>query len=161
MGGSADLDDEILVDSFVTDIVDSLRRDLHGAFGVRPYRLSLVKRQWSGELPGEGTMTETITEFDPPPKVVYNWGSYQVMKMKQEACGLDIKGDIEVTEVSLSYTEAELGFGIYEPGVEVFLMLTEGHGQKSAPKYFTHSRPPYIDREKDIGWCLTLKYISK
>lgn len=158
MGGTADLDNDILVDSFVTDIVDSLRRDLHGAFGVRPYKLSLVRRAWSGELVGEGTMTETITEYDPAPKVTYNWGSYQVMKVKQEACGLDIDGDIEVTELSLSYTEAELGYNVYEPGVEYFLMLTEGGGQKSAPKYFVHSRPPYIDREKDIGWCLTLKH---
>lgn len=157
MAKSADLNDEVLVDSFVPKLIDKLRRRLHPKFGVRAYKLSLVRRVWSGDMIGEGTMTEEVTEFDPQPKIAYGWSSYGVMKVNQEPCGTDIEGDIEVTELSLQYSEEDLGYGNPEQNTEYFFKLEDAHGQKSETKYFVHRRPPYIDREKDFGWVLVLK----
>jgi hypothetical protein len=157
MSGSAVLGDN-LVDSLVTDVIDGLRRDLHPQFGVRPYRAWLVTRTWSGEIPGEGegTPVDIEVELDPQPRVMA-WGGYEI---ELDKCGLDEAGEIVLKEVSLTYTHAELTGGALAPNQEFFIKLTEAHGQGNPVRYFTHTRPPFVDREKDMAWILWLRKVE-
>lgn len=56
-----------LRDSFLP-VVDALRA-LPNTFGVRRFAVTIVRRVWSGSLPGEGTATDYVIALTPPPKV--------------------------------------------------------------------------------------------
>lgn len=156
MAGSAILDPDVLVDSLVTDVIDGLRSDLHPQFGVRAYRLFTVKRTWTGRTQGEGTYSDVETELDPQPKIAI-WDG---LEYRLEPCGLDVEGELRATEVSLSYTQDELDGGTLATNEQWLLKITEAHGQASRAIYATHSKPPYIDREKDMGWVLFLRVVK-
>lgn len=157
MAGSAILDPNVLVDGLVEDVIDGLRRDLHPQFGVRAYHVATVARTWSGRTQGEGTATDVETVLDPQPLVkIWDGRRYEL-----EPCGLDELGEIKVTEVSLTYTQAELdGGGALNRNQEWLLKLTEAHGQATRSAFFLHTRPPFIDREKDMGWVLWLRRVE-
>jgi hypothetical protein len=153
MGGSATLDPNVLVDSLVPDVIDGLRRDLHPQFGVRPYNVTIVKREWSGLMLGEGTFTDTETLIDPQPRIP-RWDGYGYQMVPT---GLENDGGIKVTEVSLSYTWDELTGGSLEPNEQVFVKVSDATGAGMPDQVFIHAKPPYIDRERDMGWVLWLK----
>lgn len=155
MPGSAVLDPDVLVDSLVTDVIDGLRGDLHPAFGVRAYRVYTVLRQWSGRSVGEGSYQDTETEIDPQPFVA-RWDG---LRFNLEPCGIDELGEIVLTEVSLTYTEAELTGRPLEQNQQFMIKLTDAHGQQSTEKYFIHTKPPYVDREEDMGWVVWLRAV--
>lgn len=156
MAGSAVLDPNVLVDSLVADVIDGLRGELHPEFGIRAYRASLVIRTWAGRFIGEGgSFTETVTEITPQPKV-WTWDG---IRWGLEACGLNEMGEVKLTEVSLTYTNADLD-PPHEENQEFFIRITEAHGQGTPPRNFVHVRPPFIDREKDFGWVLWLKFVN-
>lgn len=155
MSGSAILDEDVLVDSLVPDVIDGLRRDLHPQFGVRPYHVYTVKRTWSGRVQGEGAMTEEVHELDPQPDVKF-WDG---LNYSLEKCGLDLEGVVKVTEVSLSYKQEELDGGALGANNQFFIRIGEAHGQATRSMYFTHAKPPYIDREKNMGWVLSLRSV--
>lgn len=158
MPKSATLDSTVLVDSLVPDVIDGLRGDLHPDFGVRAYRLYLTTRTWSGTDIGDGVFSEVEEEIDPQP-LVRIWNG---LDFKLEPCGLDDMGDIKVTETSLQYTEGDL-VGKTAPlaaNQEFFIRLREAHGQATAFKDFQHTKPPYIDRIKDMGWVMWLRRIN-
>lgn len=163
MAGSATLDPTVLLDSLIP-VADKLRADLHSSFGVRAYRVFTVHRTWSGRTLGEGVVTEVVTEIGAPGDIVpspkvHRWDG---MRYSLEPCGLDELGQIKLSEWSLTYTEAEVigdraAMGKSE---EWLIRLDEGHGQESRSKYFVHTKPPYIDREKDISWVCWLRSVQ-
>lgn len=153
MGGSATLNDDVLVDSLVTDVIDGLRRDLHPQFGVRPYRVFLVRRTWSGAEVGEGESFDDERELDPQP-CVERWDGYRWVL---GVAGRDEKGEVRVREVSLTYTHDEVTGGALQANEEFLIKIGEAHGQGQPDRYFAHARPPFVDREKDMGWVLWLK----
>lgn len=153
MGGSAILDDDVLVDSLVVDVIDGLRADLHPQFGVRPYRVYTVKRAWQGEEIGDGAYSDVVTEIEPQPRV-WQWDGY---KFVLAVHGLDERGEVKITEVSLSYTHDELTGGTLAPNEQWLICIGEAHGQGQPSRYYTLSRPPFVDREKDMGWVLWMK----
>lgn len=150
--GTAVLDPDVLVDSLVTDVIDELRADLYPSFGMRGYIASIVTRRWSGRVVGEGKFVDTIVEMVTRPLVeVWNGLKYELVP-----CGLTTDGDIRLTEVSLTYTFAEL-VGEERANAQTMIMLSEGYGQGQPVTYWVHSKPPYVDREKTLGWILWLK----
>lgn len=155
MPGSADLNPDVLVDSLV-EMIDGLRDDLHPAFGVRPYRVFVVRRSYEGEAIGDGAYQDRETELRPQPRVL-NLGHYDLAPG-----GLNERGETKVTEVSLSYAYAELtGEGMaLGPSEQWLIRIDEGNGQGNPPRYFTHGSPPYVDREKDMAWVLYLRPID-
>jgi hypothetical protein len=156
MGGSAILDPDVLVDSLVEDVIDGLREELHPPFGVRAYRVFTVLRTWSGVGVGEGEFTDTETEIRPQPLVVLS--EFDRLRYELQPCGLTELGQLKLVEVSLTYTEAELtGGDSLADNEEWYIKITEAHGQESTSRYFTHVRPPFIDRIKDMGWICWLK----
>lgn len=156
MPGSAILDPDVLIDSLIEDVVDGLRDELHPQFGVRPFRVYTVTRVWSGGYEGEGEFTDTEVELTPQPKV----HPFSDLRRTQEPCGFDMAGAVKLTEVSLTYTQAELLACEAPAGTQHLIKIAEAHGQAQAPKYFGHARAPYPDRDKDIGWVLYLTLIE-
>lgn len=151
--GNAVLDDDVLVDSLVTDVIDSLRADLYPEFGVRAYLVSLVTRTWSGRMVGEGKFTDVTAELVSRP-LVHVWDG---LKYELVTCGLNSSGDIMLTEVSLSYTYADLVGDQSKANQQAMIRIKDGHGQATPASFWVHSKPPYIDREKTLGWILWLK----
>jgi len=156
MAGSAILDPDVLVDGLVTDVIDGLREDLHPQFGVRSYRTFLVLRTWSGGDFGVGRPVDVEKEIRPQP-LVWTWDG---MRWGLEACGLNEMGEIKLTEVSLTYTDADLTGPDLEPNQAWYIKLTDAQGQGSPARYFVHVRPPFKDRVKDMGWVVWLKFIN-
>lgn len=151
--GEAVLSSSVLVDSLVPDVIDGLRESLHPDFGVRAYRVYRILRTWGGQRPGEGIMTDVAREMRPQP-LVHVWGG---RRFEQAECGIEELGEVMLTEVSLTYTEAQLtGGGLLAMNQEIFIGITEAHGQGTARKLFIHAKPPYIDRVKNMGWQLWL-----
>lgn len=154
MGGTAVLDDDVLVDSLVTDVIDGLREDLHPQFGVRAYRAWAVLRTWTGRQVGEGTVRDVVAEIRPQPRVLVWDGLRYVLAV----CGLSELGQIKLTEVSLTYTFAEIAGGNLTRSQQFFIALTEAYGQGQPARYYVHTQPPFVDREKDMGWVLWLRH---
>lgn len=161
MPGSAVFDTS-LVDSIYTDVVDGVRGDLLPAMGIRPFKTFVVARTWSGLTIGDGTFTDAETELNSGttgsgPRVV-EWGGG--LTFKQNPCGLLEEGDIRIEEVSLGYTEAEVGYRSFADNEQVMIKLTDAHGQQTSVRYFTHKAPPFPDREKGMGWVLWLTRVN-
>jgi hypothetical protein len=156
MAGTAILDPNVLVDGLVADVIDGLREDLHPQFGVRAYRVFTVLRTWSGAYVGDGDPTEVVAELRPQP-LVHTWDG---LRWGLEACGLNEMGEIKLTEVSLTYTEAELAGGALAANQQWLIRVTEAHGQASSTRNFVHVRPPYVDRIRDMGWVLWLRSVE-
>lgn len=154
MPGSAILDPTVLVDDLVPDVIDGLREDLHPQFGIRAYRLFTVLRSYSGRHIGEGSFTDVETEIRPQP-LVEVWNG---LRFELRDCGVDELGEIRLREVSLTCNEADLiGPKPLSRGQQWLLRLAEAHGQANRNKFFVHTRPPYVDREKDMAWVLWLR----
>lgn len=150
--GTAVLDQNNLVDSLVPDVIDGLRDSLQPAFGIRPYRLYRVIRTWSGTEPGDGVAVDVGAELRPYPKVAW-WDGF---RYQQEPAGLQSMGRVRCTEISLTYSEPDLTAQPLPRNRELFYAIGDANGQATSVKLFTIYQPPYIDRERDMGWVLNL-----
>lgn len=135
-------------------MIDELRGDLHPMFGVRPFRVFAVTRTWAGQMVGEGDYTDQVVEILPQPKVE-QWDGY---KWALLATGVHEEGLIRLTEVSLTYTHAELTGALEtdQRNQQFFFRLTDDYGQANEDRILRHSRPPFPDREKTMGWVCWL-----
>lgn len=155
--GTATLDPAVLVDSLVPDLIDGLRDELLPSFGVRAYRVYRVVRSWSGRDIGDGVMTDVGAELLPRPRVKI-WDG---LRYVQAVCGIRELGDVKLTEVSLTYTDADLtGQPLDVRRQEMFIAMGEGNGQASPTRLWGHTQPPFIDREVDMGWVLHLRRVE-
>lgn len=151
--GEAVLDPDVLVDSLVPEVIDGLREDLHPQFGVRAYRVYRILRAWSGKTAGEGTRIDTAHELRPQPRVKM-WDG---LRFEQAVCGVRELGDVKLTEVSLTYTEAQITGQPLAANREILYAIGEAHGQATSLRTWAFSQPPFIDRERDMGWVLWLR----
>jgi hypothetical protein len=152
MAGSATLNDNVLVDSLVADI-DELKADLYADFGVRAFNVHTVLRTWTGAVVGEGDYADVVTTLAPPP-LVQQWDGYRWALL---AAGVHEDGQIRVTDVSLSYTYAELtGPATIAENQQFFYRLTDAHGQGQEERLLRANRPPQVDREKGMCWQVWL-----
>jgi hypothetical protein len=154
--GEATLDQDVLVDSLVTDVIDGLRDELHPQFGVRAYRVYRVIRTWTGRLAGEGQATDVAAELRPQPRVMV-WDG---LRYAQAICGIRELGEVRLSEVSLSYTEAQLTGQPLGKNQECYLAIAEGNGQASTTRLYGHTAPPFVDREKTLGWLVYLRCVD-
>lgn len=154
--GSATLNSSVLVDSLVPDVIDGLREDLHPAFGVRAYRVYRVIRTWSGRIVGEGSSSDVAAELRPQPRVKM-WDG---LKYVQATCGIRELGDVRLTEASLTYTEGDITGQPMAANVEVFYAIGDAHGQETQLRLWAITAPPFIDRERDMGWSIHLRRVE-
>jgi hypothetical protein len=150
MPGNATLGDN-LIDDWVAD-VDELRGDLNADFGTRPFQVFTVLRSWTGLIEGEGDYADVVTEITPAPLVQFCNGYHWVMT----PLGTHEDGEFRLVEVSLSYTFDELSPTGLRENQQFFLVLHEAHGQGSPDRYVRNAKPPFEDREKTIGWIMTV-----
>lgn len=154
--GTATLDADVLVDSLVPDVIDGLREELHPQFGVRAYRVYRVIRTWGGKTAGEGAFTDDAGELRPQPRV-RQWDG---LKYVQAVCGVRELGDVKLTEVSLTYSAEQLDPRTLRGNQELFFAMGDAHGQGSPMRLWANAVPPFIDREKDMGWVLHLRRVE-
>lgn len=154
--GSATLDPAVLVDSLVPDVIDGLRDTLQPAFGIRAYRVYRVIRTWAGRVAGDPPFADVAAELRPWPRVKV-WDGLQ---FTQAICGVRELGDVKLTEVSLTYTDADLTGQSLTRNQEMFLAIGDANGQASPLRVWCHTQPPFIDRERDMGWVLHLRRVE-
>jgi len=149
MPGSAEIGTN-LVDSLL-EVVDDLRDGLHTSMGVRHWRVYVQRRAWDGGEIGEGVRTITEVEITPQPLVSTD------LRHQLTPAGLMEAGSIALSEVSLTYTEAELTGDPVGEAEEWVYVLRDAHGQEMADRYFTIAAPPMPDRIDTIGWVIRLR----
>lgn len=153
MPGTASLSANLVNELAV--VADDLRA-LYGEFGVDQWRVYRCTRSWSGSRRGDGTLgSETATEITPTPRVGWADGAGR-LRFDLHPTGLDEAGQIVLTEISLTYTEAELSGQTATAAQEVYYKLTDAQGNAMSARYFVVHRPPVPDRDTGIGWILTL-----
>jgi hypothetical protein len=155
MPGSAILGDN-LIDDLVPD-VDDLRGDLNDDFGTRAFDMQTILRTWLGSsgMEGDGDCRDVVTTITPAPRIE-QWNGY---KWQLLAAGVHEDGEIRVSEVSLSYTFAELcgpQGADYQKNQQFFYRLVDTNGQGQEDRILRQNRPPFVDREKTIGWVMWL-----
>ena len=160
MPGTAIMGDN-LIDDLVAD-VDDLRGDLNADFGTRPFNFQTILRTWLGDsgMTGDGDFRDVVTTVTPAPRVE-RWDGYKWVLL---AGGVHEDGEVRVSEISLSYTYGELtgkglGAGLngnLEKNQQFFYRLVDAHGQGQEERILRPNRPPFVDREKTIGWVLWL-----
>ena len=91
----------------------------------------------------------------PTPRIGWADGSGRI-RFDLNPGGLEEAGQIVLTEISLTYTEAELSGQTATANQEVYYKLVDAQGNGMATRYFDVHRPPVPDRDKGIGWILTL-----
>ncbi len=156
MARDAVIDRTLFADALV-DVVDDIRRSVHGALGTRPWAVAIVTRRWQGGRRGVGHSTVNILELDPVPRVE------RVTKDRMGPAGREAAGSVVLSEVSLRYSEAELQPTIKD-GDEVAYRLTELRGQRQSPKWYVLAANPVPrrgDKEQDkTDWYLLLHETS-
>lgn len=156
MTRDAAIDEELLGDVLI-DVVDDIRRDVHGALGTRPWSVAVVIRRWSGGNRGDGNPTIHVLELDPTPMVK------RVTRDRVGPAGREAEGSITMTGVSLRYTEEELQPRV-ESGMEVGYRLMELNGQAQRTRWFVLAASPVPRRGDKSGdgtdWYLLLNETS-
>lgn len=134
----AKLRDDVFVDALAS-AMDDIRREVHGALGTRTYRVFVVVRRWSGGRVGEGTYEDRYQELDPRPLVKL------VTHDRLGPAGPEHEGDATLTEVSLTYSAAEL-----RPrpaaGEEVAYRVVDTGGQGAADGWYVIDQDPVSRR---------------
>lgn len=138
-----------LIDSLVP-MVDSLRH-LHDSFGTRPYKVTLVRTQWSGGRRGLGTEAlVSEVDLDPTPKVTGIGGT----SFDLSAVGLSEDGGVTVSQISLSYTESEL-FPDLGPDEQFWYEVSLKSDASHRMRFFPAAKPE--QRPTEVGWVIHLK----
>lgn len=147
--------DSSLVDKLLST-VDALRSSLLPKFGVRQYRVKIVRRTWSGAEIGDGSFVDVEIVMDPPPKV--DVGPPPGWKFDLRPQGREEDGMIKLSEISLSqYAEDDLTGGTLGSTVQFFWLLKDAHGQGVHSRAYVPAAPPTADREKTLGWVVYLR----
>lgn len=147
------LNEDLLADALV-DVVDDIRREVHGELGTRPWAVDVVTRTWSGSDRGVGTPTVSIMTLDPTPMVRRN------AKNRLGPAGQEPQGSVTLTGVSLRYTQEELRPRV-DKRTEVRYRIRDLHGTRQKPRFFVLSADPIARRGDKSGdgtdWYLVLE----
>ena len=151
--GTATMQDNLVDDLAV--VADSLRDELHVDFGVRQFQCYLVKASWSGGHVGVGAKTVSyVKEIIPSPRVV--------LKDRHDLTegGLQETGIATLTEISLTYSQADLLGEPMATGEEFHYLLVDRLGQGVSRRVFIPQDHPWPDREKNIGWEVKVRRVD-
>lgn len=152
-----------LLGAFMEDnCIDELRQ-LNTDFGLRPYRVYLIRTRWSGKRRGEGVETVfSEKEVTPTPKID------QISSLQNQLLdiGLDETGQLTVSEISPRYTETELT-GVAQDGAEIprnetfywEVDLSRGDLDAKRRRRFVPKTAVYYDAE-NLQWTVTLTRVG-
>jgi len=156
---NAVLDSELYADALV-GICDTIRDEIHGALGTRPYKTSIVTRRWSSGRVGEGSYTDTVVQLKPDPEVIRSGGN------RKDPGGQSGVNKATLRCVSLTYTEDELYNREKTPGVEVVYMLERQFGGEpnARREFFEVDNSPQPEHGGEpgdrIGWRIDLHEVE-
>lgn len=140
-------------------LADSLR-DLLTKFGLRSYKVSMVRVRWSGGARGAGTPTVELEEVMlPTPKL----SGLDALTEINQPIGLDELGSIELSQISGRYSEDQLlGFAPggrdIEPDVEFFYEIEffpSADGPSHRRRFNPRSAPTY--HAGGLQWSIRLE----
>ncbi len=140
-------------------VTDSIR-DLHTQFGLRPYKLSILRVKWSGGERGRGTPhVHSALAITPTPLVQ----DLTTMTEVLSPVGLDEVGVVSVSEISGRFTDDELRFLDEDgespgPDEEVFYEIEYPQpGKRSSVKrrFFLRGAPFYSSGR--FQWTIRLE----
>lgn len=139
-------------------LADSLR-DLCTKFGMRPYKLRVVRARWMGGRRGVGSpMIEQSLDILPTPLIT----DLSTLTEVVHPVGLDESGSILVTEISGRFTDNDLRLrGAQEPddpAVEVFYEIEfpqPGGADSIKRRFYSRSAPHYNSGR--LQWQLRLE----
>lgn len=139
-------------------LADDLR-DLLSAFGLRTYKVSMVRVRWSGGRRGRGAPSTVSEEaILPTPKL----SSLDALQELAQSVGVDELGAIDLSQISGTYTEDQLrgfrdGDGI--PGDEEFFYEIEffptSEGGSKKRRFFPRGAPTYFPGR--LQWSVRLE----
>ena len=143
-------DTTTLLDELAPDVDDI--RGMHAELGTRPYKVAIVWVSWSGGLRGRGTAAVSRElVLVPTPKVEGVSNLNELLT----AAGRTESGDVELSEISLGYTEQQLAPQA-GPAENVFYEITEAGRSGSRRRRFVPSGVP--ERvPAEVGWRLRLQ----
>ena len=146
-----------LLGDALVDVVDGIRRCVHGALGTRPYRVEIVTRTWSGRRRGEGTWSDSVLVLDPIPSVG------RQTKDRLSPGGRERTGGIKLEGISLRYSYREL-MPKADDRTEVAWRIIENHGQRQEVRWFIPDGDPIPRRGDQPGdatdWVVNLHETS-
>lgn len=127
--------------SLVSDIlgdIDAIRGDIPSDIGVRPFRVYVLVRTWTGTRSGVGSSSDVTTEITcagRPPKV-RQLSDVDVI----QSGGLYNAGDVQVGPFTPNYTGGGVSISTFQPSVassptEVLFKIT-GPGYPAAGAWF-------------------------
>jgi hypothetical protein len=139
-------------------LADSLR-DLLTKFGLREYRVSIIRVEWSGGKRGRG-MPVVLSEkvILPTPKI----SSFDALTEFVQPVGLDELGSVELSQISGSFTEEDLrgtsNEGDNIPPDQEFYYEVEffpHNGPSQKRRFFPRSAPTYFPGR--LQWTIRLE----
>lgn len=134
-----------LVDRLIP-IVDRIRDRVNDRLvGVRRFRLIRVVRTWSGGEVGDGTTTLAEMEILPRPAIEIGSNRDQM-----NGFGRVRTGKMTATEISLTYTEADL-FPSLTAGQELYYRLVDLNTHEQANTYWHLDKIPDPDRCETVN----------
>lgn len=137
----------------LVDVVDGIRRCVHGALGTRAYRVDIVTRTWSGKRRGEGIASDRVLTLDPIPEVS------RTTLDRLSPGGRERAGAIKITGISLKYSLDELVPKV-DNRTEVAWRIVELHGQRQGERWFIPDGDPVPRRSGGTDWTITLHETS-
>lgn len=140
------------------DLADDLR-DMLTQFGLRTYKVSMIRLQWSGGRRGRGAPIIVSEEaLLPTPKI----SSLDALTELVQPVGVDELGAIELTQISGRYTEEQLtGKGVdgspIPPNEEFFYEIEffPQAGPSKKRRFQTKTAPNYFPGK--LQWVLRLE----
>lgn len=139
-------------------LADDLR-DMLTQFGLRTYKVSMVRVRWSGGRRGRGAASQVeVTPILPTPKI----SSLDALQELAQSVGVDELGAIDLSQVSGTYTEDQLrgfrdGDGI--PADEEFFYEVEFFPADGGPtkkrRFFPRGAPTYAPGR--LQWSVRLE----
>lgn len=155
MAGSAILGAN-LVDR-LAPLADRMRA-LEDRLGLRQYAVSRVHRRWTGARRLDGDPIYLLDELiDPTPEVRLSPSGLEY----RPAPGSRMEeGQLELHQVSLTYTEEELRGPALDVTDEWFYRIVDKRGQLWQARRFVLASPPVPDRVREMGWILRLSRVD-
>jgi hypothetical protein len=136
--------------------VDTIRQRVNvDKVGVRRFRLYRVIRTWSGGEVGDGTASLSVTEITPAPAIT----------LGKSRDAMNGRGRVEVgsmvaSEISLSYTEADLQPTLTS-GQELYYRMVEMNDHGAHTTYWHLMATPEADRcetpSGNLQWILSFQ----
>jgi hypothetical protein len=141
--------------SDLVGVADEIRGEIYPALGVCQHRVYVERWKWPGDERGEGTpVLVSSTEITPRP-IVDERG---LLRPLHEG-GRQDEGDIRLSGISLTMTEAEITGGRLDGNESWLWKLVDTGGQGIQDRYYVLKDPAKAKRLA-LGWDVVLHRVE-